>query len=306
MAQVVLIASWPEWRHPVNEKGSPMNALKKSLLSIAVASACAAPSLALAQAAAPSPHSLTGNVGLFSQYIFRGLTQTDGRAALQGGLDYAHASGFYAGIWASNVSWLADGYAGVQPGITRAGSYSLEVDTYLGFKFPVGDFTFDVGFLRYNYPGRAPVPGFLPGTGRADTNELYAGVSWKWLTFKYSHVLGDFFGIQDAGGSYYLDLTGTFPLADTGAYLVAHVGRQEVRGTNATLWAASGCTNDCLSYTDWRLGVTRELFGLNWSLMYTSTNSRAVAPDGTTAVWNNLAGRNIGRSTWTVGVQKTF
>lgn len=283
-----------------------MNALKKSLLSVAVATACATPSLALAQIAPPSPHLFTGNVGLFSQYIFRGLTQTDGRPALQGGFDYAHTSGFYAGIWASNVSWLSDGYVGVQPGITRAGSYSLEIDTYLGFKFPVGAFTFDVGFLRYNYPGRAPAPGFLPGTGRPDTNEVYASVSWNWLTLKYSHSLGDTFGVQDSSGTYYLDLTGMFPLGDSGFNLVAHAGRQEFKGTNAALWGASGCTNDCFSYTNYRIGVTTERYGLTWSLMYTDTDARGVTPDGSLAVWNNLAGRNIGRSALTLGVQKMF
>jgi uncharacterized protein (TIGR02001 family) len=284
-----------------------MKRFNKTLIAGAVAATFAAPMTVMAQAAAPSsPHTFTGNVGLFSQYIFRGLTQTDRKPALQGGFDYAHSSGFYAGVWASNVSWLSDGYVGVQPGVTRAGSYSLEVDTYLGFKLPVGDFTFDVGFLRYNYPGRAPAPGFLGGTARADTNEIYAGVSWKWLTFKYSHSLGDTFGVKDSSGSAYLDLTGTFPIMDTGFNLVAHVGRQTFNGTNSALWGTSGCTNSCYKYTDWRLGVTKEFMGLNFSLMYTDTNARALAPDNTTAVWNNLAGRNIGRSNWTIGVQKTF
>ena len=55
----------------------------------------------LAQAQQPqapaSPHTLTGNVGFFSQYIFRGLTQTNREPALQGGFDYSHSSGLYAG-----------------------------------------------------------------------------------------------------------------------------------------------------------------------------------------------------------------
>src|ERR1051325_8201182 len=55
-----------------------------------------------------APPALTGNFGLFSQYIFRGLTQTNKEPAIQGGFDYAHASGFYLGTWASNISWLRD------------------------------------------------------------------------------------------------------------------------------------------------------------------------------------------------------
>lgn len=60
-----------------------------------------------------SDHTFTGNLTLASQYVFRGLTQTDGKAALQGGFDYSHANGFYIGTWLSNVSWYTDQNAGV-------------------------------------------------------------------------------------------------------------------------------------------------------------------------------------------------
>ena len=67
--------------------------MKKLLLASAVATALSAPAAVLAADA--SPHTFTGNVGLFSQYIFRGLTQTNEKAAIQGGFDYSHSSGFY-------------------------------------------------------------------------------------------------------------------------------------------------------------------------------------------------------------------
>ena len=82
--------------------------MKKSLIALSLAAAFAAP--AFAQTAAPaaeaaaSPHTLTGNVGLFSSYRFRGIDQTAGKPALQGGFDYSHASGIYVGNWNSNVS----------------------------------------------------------------------------------------------------------------------------------------------------------------------------------------------------------
>src|SRR5215218_7692892 len=99
--------------------------VKKTAIAGLVAAAFAP---ALAGAADPPPeHTLTGNVGLFSQYIFRGLTQTDREPALQGGFDYAHSSGFYAGTWASNISWLRDA------GAYRSGG-SLEWDFYGGWK----------------------------------------------------------------------------------------------------------------------------------------------------------------------------
>src|SRR3974377_551096 len=93
---------------------------KKELMAGAVIATLSVPGLAFAQAApadakhaeATSPHSFTANVGLFSQYIFRGLTQTNRDPAIQGGFDYAYDIGgpsLYAGTWASNISWLHDG-----------------------------------------------------------------------------------------------------------------------------------------------------------------------------------------------------
>lgn len=77
--------------------------------------AFALPAAAQTTEAVPTPeHSLTGNVGVVSQYVFRGLSQTDGKPAVQGGFDYAHASGFYLGTWLSNISWFTDQNAGVK------------------------------------------------------------------------------------------------------------------------------------------------------------------------------------------------
>jgi uncharacterized protein (TIGR02001 family) len=95
--------------------------------TLAAVAACSFP--AHAQTPAPAdakpvePYTITGNFGIYSQYVFRGLTQTDRKPAFQGGFDVAHASGFYAGTWGSNISWLND--AGV---VDHGGS--LEWDFY--------------------------------------------------------------------------------------------------------------------------------------------------------------------------------
>ena len=126
--------------------------MRKSIIAASLASAAfALPNLAAAQAAAapaaapaaePSPHTLTGNAGLFSQYRFRGITQTYGNPALQGGVDYSHSSGFYAGNWNSNVNEGA-GYPGG----------NLEMDFYGGWKKTWGDWGIDLGAIYYYYPG---------------------------------------------------------------------------------------------------------------------------------------------------------
>ena len=178
---------------------------------IVLASFVAATALpALGTAAEPTPeHTLTGNVGLYSQYVFRGLTQTDRDPAIQGGFDYAHSSGLYAGTWASNISWLRDG------GAYRSGG-SLEWDFYGGWKPTYGDFTFDIGTLYYWYPGNAAfaAPGAVSNP-KADTWEVYGGVGWKWLSAKFSYsLMNKTFAVRDSSGTWYLDLTATVPLGE--------------------------------------------------------------------------------------------
>ena len=95
--------------------------MRKSVLSAAVAAALTVPTLAAAQTPAPAPSPFTGNISLVSDYRFRGITQTFEEPALQGGVDYAHASGLYLGNWNSNVS----------PGAGFPGG-NLEMDFYGG------------------------------------------------------------------------------------------------------------------------------------------------------------------------------
>jgi uncharacterized protein (TIGR02001 family) len=257
--------------------------------------------LALAQAAggasaAPaepaSPHTLTGNVGFFSQYIFRGLTQTDRRPALQGGFDYSHSTGFYAGLWGSNISWLRDG-----------GSYSAggsgEFDFYGGYKGSMSDFTYDVGLLQYWYPGTV-TPGFV----KADTLELYGAVGWKWLTAKYSHVVSNkAFGVPDARGTYYIDITASVPIGSTGLTGIAHWGRQKFDGQTT----GAPFNNDTLySYDDWKLGLSYTLpKDFTVGAFYTDTSSANRLGYGSVGE-GGVYPRNIARGTGTIFVQKTF
>ena len=93
----------------MNRKLAGRSSLAFVLAAIAGVATAQTPAPAATPAPAPAPeHTLTANVGIFSQYIFRGLSQTAGKPAIQGGFDYAHSSGFYAGTWASNASWLED------------------------------------------------------------------------------------------------------------------------------------------------------------------------------------------------------
>jgi uncharacterized protein (TIGR02001 family) len=90
---------------------------------------------------AQGPWSLSANIGVVSNYMWRGMTQTDDQAAIQGGLDANHASGFYAGTWVSNVDF-------------GAGGANYELDLYTGYNIPFADDNARLGFNLgyYAYP----------------------------------------------------------------------------------------------------------------------------------------------------------
>ncbi len=147
-------------------------------------------------------------------------SQTAGKPAVQGGFDYAHASGFYLGTWATSISWLQDFGA-----YTRS---SLEWDFYGGYKGSFSDdWTYDVGVLYYYYPGTANA-----GVLKADTFEG-VGVGWKWLSAKYSYNFKDYFGAQPNGkktdGSWYLDLGRVPGRRESGVTLLAHYGIVDIK-----------------------------------------------------------------------------
>ncbi|MBA3696686.1 MAG: hypothetical protein H0W85_08015 [Methylotenera sp.] len=281
--------------------------MRKSLLLTAVLGALYLPSVsfaedapAVATAEPTSPHTFTYNIGLYSQYIFRGLTQTARRPALQGGADYSHSSGFYAGTWGSNISWLEDS--------SNYQRSSLEWDIYGGFRNTIGEtgIGYDVGLLNYVYPGsKTGRKGDGSGFGRDNsgftdpyTLEAYAALSYKWVQAKISYGLTDIFGVQDSDGSYYAELNGNIPVGETGLTVNLHYGRQDYKGHVAGL-----ASNDKLyTYNDWKVGVTKSWSnGVNVGAYYTDT-------DATDAGYGNdyYKVNNIGDSTFTAFVQKTF
>ena len=259
----------------------------KSSLALALASALTAP---VTLAAEQSPHTFSGNVGLYSQYIFRGVAQTNKDPALQGGLDYSHSSGFYLGTWASNASWLRD-----SPNVTGYTSSSLEWDFYGGFRGDIGKsgFSYDVGLLQYYYPGDINA-----GFTKADTLELYGALGWKWLTAKYSYSLDNkTFGVSDSRGTWYFDLSASFPVTDQ-LSIDAHWGKQKFKGTTA------GVSNDSqASFEDWKLGLSFALpKDFTIGAYYTDTSMTSAQE----AFYTNEQGRFLGKDAFTVYLQKSF
>lgn len=273
---------------------------KSKLPNTMILMALSLPGFAMAEDASTATPAVTANVALVSNYLYRGISQTGGKPALQGGFDYAHASGFYAGLWGSSISWLSDIYTASAmanaPGGATAGANNagVELDTYAGFKNSFAtDFSYDVGFLRYNYPGTYPA-----GATKGDTNEVYSQLGYKWATVKYSYSLGNTFGVPDARGTSYVDLSANYPVADSGITLGAHYGRQEYKGSSTAYILAGG---SAASYSDYKLSISKDFSGYLVGLAYSKTNA-ATNP----GAFYTVLGNQLGKSTAVLSVARTF
>jgi uncharacterized protein (TIGR02001 family) len=286
---------------------------------------------AAAPAAPASDHTFTGNVGLVTDYRFRGISQTYKNPAVQGGFDYSHASGFYLGTWASNVS--SQLYT----------NGNLEWDFYGGYKFePYKDLNIDLGTLYYYYPDARS--GTAAGVQNVKYNnwEIYAGATYSYFSGKLSYSLSDYFGLNTAQvfgtsnaaanngafgfcgvnpavagglantncytsapgnskGSTYTDLAFNYPFGDKWTF-GTHYGHTAVRH-----WAKS-------SYDDWKLSLNKEYNGFNFGLAYITTNAKKEWYTSTTAGYVNPPGvpaagqgyKDLGKSTVVLSVAKTF
>ena len=182
----------------------------------------------------------------------------------------------------------------------------LEWDLYGGYKGTLAaDWTYDVGLIRYYYPGRFDN---LGAYRRPNTTEIYGAISYKWLTLKYFKAASTYtFGVNESKGASYLDLSAQIPLGETGCNLIAHVGRQNYPGnTNVGYWGASGGNNDFFDYTDYKLGLTKEYAGFTIGLAWTYADTKDTAPDGNTTTYMNAFGKNIGRDRVVLSVSRTF
>jgi uncharacterized protein (TIGR02001 family) len=286
-----------------------MKALQKTAISaaaVALLTGLTSVAAFAEEAAAPEVSPITANVTVASSYVYRGLTQTNNKPAIQGGFDYAHESGLYVGNWNSNISWISDGYAG-----NGTPSAPIEMDFYGGIKKElIGEgFASDLGVLQYYYPttGLAGISksATLVGSTRQSsgvtpsTTEIYAAQNFTFGPVtgfaKVSYALTNLFGIANSSGSYYPDLTVNY---DTGMYGVtanAHFGYQYVPN-DVQGWK--------MSYADWKFGLTKDFGGgVSGAVAYTGTN---ISKAGNSFVYYTPNGGSMGRGTGIVSLTKAF
>ena len=210
----------------------------------------------LAETTAPAIEEVknwSASVTATSEYLFRGIKQTQGDPALQGQLDYDLDNGIYVGAWASSIKWTKDG--------NYMNNNNVETNFWAGYANTFGDtgIGYDVGVLQYYYPGTVK-----NGVADTDATELYVGVNKDIagmnIAVKYSQVVSDdAWGIANADGSQYFETNLTIPVTDKLSAL-AHLGRSEFDGQG----------NQVYDYTDWKLGAEYSMndnltLGAGWS-----------------------------------------
>ncbi len=172
--------------------------MKKTILNIALTTLLTTTATLSSQAFAVE--GLSANVAATSNYLWRGLEQTDGSAAISGGIDYSASSGFYVGTWASNADW--------------AEGMTYELDLYGGFAGDINDsISYDIGFIYYAYPDET--------SGDADFSEVYGSVSFSDLTLGLA-VLTSGEG-ADAGDTIYANADYSISLGNE-ADITLHIG----------------------------------------------------------------------------------
>ncbi len=249
--------------------------MKKLMLASALA-ALFASGFAHAQEAQPD-NEVTFNAAVTSDYRYRGISQTRLQPAVQGGADYINnPTGFYVGTWLSSIKWTKD----------AGGGGDVELDIYAGKRGElVKDVTYDVGVLTYVYPsnGLSGVPGFVS----ANTTEVYGQLGYGPAYIKYSHALTNLFGFVDSKHSGYLDIGANID-AGNGFTANLHAGHQKVENVSAA------------SYTDWKLGVTKDFGVVTGALAVIGTNA------GKSAYASPANGKFLGKTALQLTVSKTF
>lgn len=226
--------------------------------------ATATPAFAQEVTAPPKPVTVTGSVGVVSDYRFRGVSQSDKNLAIQGGITIAHESGFYIAAWGSNLA-----------GWGTFGGANMELDLVAGVKVPVGGGTLDVGATWYMYPSGFDDTDFIEPyvklSGTAGPVNLTAGVAYApkqealgpWsstgaiaVTVPYDNP-----GAKDDNLYVWGDISTGVP--NTGLTLKGHIGYSNGNkglGPFATSVAPTG------EYFDWLVGADYTIPGLPLTL----------------------------------------
>ncbi len=189
---------------------------------------------------------ITASVSMTTDYVFRGLSQSDGEAAIQGSFDFTNGM-FYAGVWGSSVNFGAT---------SPTDTASMELDAYVGITPTTGPVSWDLAVVGYFYPNADDSVGF---GGELDYYEGIVGAS---IDVSEQFSLGgevafspEYFAA--AGDALYVGINGAFAFNDATS-VSGEYGNQDV---------------DLLGdYDTWNVGVSHAMHGFTFDLRYHDTD----------------------------------
>jgi uncharacterized protein (TIGR02001 family) len=196
----------------------------------------------------------SGSVAVTSDYVFRGITQSDETPALQGAINFGKATGLYLGVWGSNVDFNDGDEA------------QLEIDLSGGYKWAWGPASFDAGVIYYAYPGADSGLDYDYWEGK-----LAASVPAGPATITGAvYISPDYFAGSDT--AIYVNGAASLPVLDTDITASAAVGRQSI-DDNAAFGVAD--------YTDWTAGLSYTWENFTFGVAYYDTDlGNGDCPDG--------------------------
>jgi uncharacterized protein (TIGR02001 family) len=240
------------------------------MLRFALPAAALLAAPAFAQDAPTKAFTVSGSAAVVSDYRFRGVSQSDKNAAVQGGITVAHESGFYAGTWGSNLA-----------GWGTFGGANLELDVFGGYKRSFGAITVDAGLTWYMYPGGADKTDFaepyIKVSGTVGPASVLAGIAYaprqealgRWYFSGASASAGVYDRPGDKEDNTYIWTDASAAVPGTPVTAKAHVGYSwgnSGLGPNGTSVAPTG------EYLDWLVGADVTFAPVTLGIAYVDTN----------------------------------
>lgn len=208
---------------------------------------CACSFAVTAQDESPAIGQIGGSINLGTDYVFRGISNSNERPQVQADLNWSHSDGLYAGVWASNTDFGGPGN-------------SMEVDPYIGHSAAIGasDWSYDVGFWYYHYPGAQSDFDYWETYGILTyTLDMLSITGSLWYADNYFG--DDFFG-DESSLAYHVIVSYELPM---GATASGRIGEQ-------TYDEPAGLSDQDYTYYD--IGASKNHWGLTFSLRWHDTD----------------------------------
>ena len=207
------------------------------------------------------PHPLfSGDVQFRTNYVARGISQSQGEPSVQGEIDVNSGDGVYGGVDGNSINWIDQLYPG--------DSVDTQVDGWLGYRKHFGPgWTTKAGFMRIQFPGHYAQQS--PPASQPNSTEVFGYLAWNGMSAQLNYAITNYVNTPDSKGAVYLSVSATLPV---GRYwtLAASLGRVAQAGHNPVTRQA----NSRLNYTDYKLSVVCDLgSGMNLTLAHTWTNA---------------------------------